>query len=68
MYIQIESIIFGVPTGALGNGVAGVMAIKMGLPIQKLVLGTNENNNLTNFYNTGVSISLFAEFMFTIFY
>ena len=54
MYLS-EQVVFGIPTGALGNGVAGTLALKMGLPIQKLVLGTNENNNLTNFYKSGVS-------------
>ncbi len=46
---------FSVPTGALGNGVAGVLAAKMGLPIKKLVLGVNENNTLLRFFNTGIS-------------
>lgn len=42
-----------VPTGNFGNIFAGYFAKKMGLPINKLVLATNENNILTRFINEG---------------
>eukprot|EP01116_Phalansterium_solitarium_P019644 TRINITY_DN5579_c0_g1_i1.p1 TRINITY_DN5579_c0_g1~~TRINITY_DN5579_c0_g1_i1.p1 ORF type:complete len:486 (+),score=186.39 TRINITY_DN5579_c0_g1_i1:114-1571(+) len=45
---------FSIPTGAFGNGFAGFLAHKMGLPIEKLVLATNENDVLCRFITTGV--------------
>jgi threonine synthase len=46
-------IVFSVPTGNFGDIFAGYMAKKMGLPIKKLLLATNENNILTRFINGG---------------
>lgn len=45
---------FTVPTGNFGNIAAGHIAREMGLPITQLVLATNENNVLEEFFNTGV--------------
>jgi threonine synthase len=45
---------FSVPTGNFGNVFAGYIAKKMGLPIDKLVIATNENDILKNFVNNGV--------------
>ena len=45
---------FTVPTGNFGDILAGYMAYKMGLPISKLILATNENDILSRFFNTGV--------------
>lgn len=42
---------FSVPTGNFGDIFAGYVAKKMGLPIEKLLLATNENNILTRFIN-----------------
>jgi len=42
-----------VPTGNFGNIFAGFLAKKMGLPISKLILATNENNILTRFVQDG---------------
>ena len=47
-----EEIMFSVPCGNLGNIVAGLFAIKMGLPI-KLLMGVNENDVAKRFYRTG---------------
>ncbi|MBT1071077.1 threonine synthase [Pelotalea chapellei] len=44
---------FSVPTGNFGDIFAGYVAKKMGLPIDKLLLATNENNILTRFVNDG---------------
>ncbi len=44
---------FIVPTGNFGNIFAGYAASKMGLPIQKLLVASNENNILTRYLNTG---------------
>ncbi len=45
---------FSVPTGNFGDILAGWFAWKMGLPIRKLVLATNENDILSRFFNTGI--------------
>jgi len=42
---------FSVPTGNFGDIFAGYVARRMGLPIDKLLLATNENNILTRFIN-----------------
>ncbi|MDD2581050.1 MAG: threonine synthase [Desulfuromonadaceae bacterium] len=42
---------FSVPTGNFGDIFAGYVAKRMGLPIDKLLLATNENNILTRFIN-----------------
>ena len=43
---------FSVPTGNFGDIFAGYVAKRMGLPVDKLMLATNENNILTRFINT----------------
>ena len=43
-----------VPSGNFGNIYAGYLARRMGLPIQRLILATNENNVLDEFFKTGV--------------
>jgi len=48
-----EQVQFSVPTGNFGDIMAGYIAAKMGLPIKKLILATNENNILSRFFNTG---------------
>jgi len=48
-----EKVIFSVPTGNFGDIFAGYVAKRMGLPIKKLLLATNENNILTRFINDG---------------
>ncbi len=45
---------FAVPSGNFGNICAGHVARMMGLPIAKLVLATNENDVLDEFFRTGV--------------
>lgn len=49
-----EKINFVVPTGNFGDILAGYYAKKMGLPVNKLVCASNENNVLTDFINSGV--------------
>lgn len=48
-----EPVHFSVPTGNFGDIFAGYVAKRMGLPIGKLLLATNENNILTRFINEG---------------
>ncbi|SJM65161.1 threonine synthase [Gulosibacter sp. 10] len=45
---------FAVPSGNFGNIFAGHLARRMGLPVHRLVLATNENNVLDEFFRTGV--------------
>jgi threonine synthase len=49
-----EKVDFCVPSGNFGNICAGHIARMMGLPIAKLVLATNENDVLDEFFRTGV--------------
>ncbi len=49
-----ERISLVVPTGNFGNICAGHIARMMGLPIERLVLATNENDVLHDFFRTGV--------------
>lgn len=43
-----------VPTGNFGNILAAYYAKKMGLPVQRLICASNENNVLYDFINTGI--------------
>ena len=49
-----EKVRFAVPSGNFGNVCAGHVARMMGLPIDKLVVATNENDVLDEFFRTGV--------------
>jgi threonine synthase len=49
-----EEVSFAVPSGNFGNICAGHIARCMGLPIRRLILATNENNVLDEFFRTGV--------------
>ena len=48
-----QTVSFAVPSGNFGNSCAGHVARQMGLPITQLVLATNENNVLDEFFRTG---------------
>ena len=48
-----EQVSFAVPSGNFGNIFAGHVAKRMGLPIRRLVLATNENDVLDQFFRTG---------------
>ena len=47
------SVNFVVPTGNFGNIFAGFIAKKMGFPIGRLLVATNENDILDRFFKTG---------------
>jgi threonine synthase len=49
-----QKVSFSVPSGNFGNVCAGHIARMMGLPIEKLVVATNENDVLDEFFKTGV--------------
>jgi threonine synthase len=48
-----QKVSFAVPSGNFGNICAGHVARMMGLPIERLVLATNENDVLDEFFRTG---------------
>jgi threonine synthase len=48
-----EQVSFAVPSGNFGNVCAGHVARMMGLPIKHLVVATNENDVLDEFFRTG---------------
>jgi threonine synthase len=49
-----QEVSFAVPSGNFGNILSGHIARQMGLPIRRLVLATNENNVLEEFFSTGL--------------
>ena len=49
-----QKVSFSVPSGNFGNVCAGHVARMMGLPIEQLVVATNENDVLDEFFRTGV--------------
>lgn len=48
-----DKVRFVVPTGNFGDILAGYFALRMGLPVDKLVIATNENDILDRFWKTG---------------
>ena len=51
---NLEKVRFTVPSGNFGNVCAGHVARMMGLPIDRLVVATNENDVLDEFFRTGI--------------
>jgi len=48
-----EEIIFSVPSGNFGDMMGGVLAMKMGLPVKKFIIATNENNEFPDYLFSG---------------
>jgi len=48
-----EQVSFCVPSGNFGNVCAGHIARQMGLPVQRLIVATNENDVLDEFFSSG---------------
>jgi threonine synthase len=48
-----QSVSFAVPTGNFGNVLAAYVARRMGLPIDRLIIGTNRNNVVARFLRSG---------------
>ncbi len=53
-----DQIIFSVPSGNFGNLMGGIIAQKMGLPVKKFVVTTNENDEVPEFLRTGIYKSI----------
>jgi threonine synthase len=51
---QLQPVSFCVPSGNFGNVLAGHLARQMGVPIKRLIVATNENNVLDEFFRTGI--------------
>jgi len=50
----IKKVVFSVPSGNFGNIGAGLLAWKMGLPVEKFIAATNVNDTVPAFLKTGV--------------
>lgn len=50
----VKKVIFSVPSGNFGNIGAGLLAWKMGLPVEKFIAATNANDTVPEFLKTGI--------------
>ncbi|MBI3188542.1 MAG: threonine synthase [Gammaproteobacteria bacterium] len=48
-----EKVYLNVPSGNFGNALGGYYAMKMGLPVEKILIASNKNNILTKLIKTG---------------
>lgn len=48
-----DKIYLNVPSGNFGNALGGYYAMKMGLPVEKILISSNSNNVLTSWINDG---------------
>ena len=48
-----DEVYLDVPSGNFGNALGGYYAMKMGLPVRKILIASNRNNVLTDFINEG---------------
>jgi threonine synthase len=48
-----KKIAFSVPSGNFGNLMGGLIAREMGLPVEKFIISTNENDEVPEFLNNG---------------
>ena len=48
-----ERVYLDVPSGNFGNALGGYYAVRMGLPVEKILIASNKNNILTRLINTG---------------
>jgi threonine synthase len=49
-----DKAIFSVPSGNFGDLMGGLIAMKMGLPVKKFVIATNENDEVPKFFDSGI--------------
>lgn len=50
----IDEAIFSVPSGNFGDMMGGMLAMKMGLPVRKFIIATNENDEFPAFMKQGI--------------
>ncbi len=48
-----DKVVFSIPSGNFGNMMGGLLAMKMGLPVSKFVIATNENDEVPVYWQTG---------------
>ena len=48
-----EEVVFSVPSGNFGDMMGGMIAARMGLPVKKFIIATNENDEFPKFVRTG---------------
>jgi len=53
VFRQNEQVVFSVPSGNFGNLTAGLIAQKMGLPVQKFIAATNKNDVVPEYLTSG---------------
>ncbi|MEJ5993410.1 threonine synthase [Pedobacter sp. Du54] len=63
-----KNVVFSVPSGNFGNIGAGLLAYKMGLPVQRFIAATNANDTVPRFLESGIyetkpSVQTFANAM-----
>ena len=49
-----EEVVFSIPSGNFGDMMGGMFAMRMGLPIKKFIIATNENDEFPAFVKTGI--------------
>jgi threonine synthase len=49
----LEPAIFSIPSGNFGNMMGGLLAKRMGLPVKKFIIATNENDEVPVYWQTG---------------
>jgi len=56
-YVQLarngEPIVFSVPSGNFGDMMGALLASRMGLPVERIIVATNTNDEVARFMNTG---------------
>lgn len=50
---QFDKLAFSVPSGNFGNICAGILAMKLGMPVNAFVAANNENDSVTRYLSTG---------------
>lgn len=49
-----DSVIFSIPSGNFGDMMGAMLALRMGLPVKKFIIATNENDEFPAFVKTGI--------------
>lgn len=52
--VPSDGIVISVPCGNLGNLTAGLLAMRMGLPVKRFVAANNDNDTFTRYLTTGI--------------